>query len=317
MLDDRFGYVVSDGHGTSKVRSETSDVAITTFMPQGYSWTSLSRDVSPDGRSIAYWAPVLNGAVLHVRVAGTGADRVVFTTASEWSGNTFAWSSDSTGIAVAIDNGCQEICAVQGGTPKQELWTVDVSTSASERIATGQYFLPVAWDRARKLLAFTATGPGGYIGGYQVIDLSRTPYAIRSQGFGTSHPAVLGMPKASSDGRFILLAVNNGSSRSLAWWPIDDPQRRADVPAFDGVNAEWRPGTSEIWWSRSTELVGIDVVTGARTSLRGSYGAVVGFRVDGSAVMTSQPSLNALVVVDAKTGQGASLPVGGPFVRVR
>jgi len=48
VLDDRFGLVVSDGRGTSMIRSETTDVAITSFVPQGRSWTSLSTDVSPD-----------------------------------------------------------------------------------------------------------------------------------------------------------------------------------------------------------------------------------------------------------------------------
>src|SRR5439155_23558794 len=118
ILDDRFGYVV--GERELKVRSETSDAAITAFVPQGRSWTSLSRTVAPDGRSIAYWAPVNDGAVLHVRSAATGADRAVFSAASDMSGNTFAWSSDGTGLVIAIDNNCQEICAFQGGPPRQD-----------------------------------------------------------------------------------------------------------------------------------------------------------------------------------------------------
>ena len=316
VLDDRFGYVVSDGHGTSKVRSETSDVAITTFMPQGRSWTSLSNDVSPDGRSIAYWAPALNGAVLHVRNAGTGADRTVLTTAAEMSGNTFAWASDGTGIVVAIDNNCQEICAVQGGRPAQELWTVDVVTGASEKVASGSYWLPVVWDRATKRVAAGVTGPGGYLTGYDVIDLSQRPAVVRSNAFpfGT-----MGRLKASSDARFVMLNTLSNTTVAIAWWPLEAPQKRSDVANFDGMSAEWRPGTSEIWWSKGTELVAMNVLTGATTSLRGSFGqSIAGFRPDGSAAMTMlRVPQESLIVVDVRSGQTARLLAGGPFVRVR
>src|SRR5881397_692006 len=197
ILDDRFGYVV--GERELKVRSETSDAAITSFVPQGRSWTSLSRTVAPDGGALAYWAPVNDGAVLHVRSAATGADRAVFTAASDMSGNTFAWSSDGTGLVIAIDNNCQEICAVQGGTPKQELWTVDLPTGATEKIATGRYWLPVAWDRTAKLIAAGLTGPGGYLIGYDIIDLRLKPYVSKATGY---EPALLGQLRASGDARY-------------------------------------------------------------------------------------------------------------------
>jgi hypothetical protein len=313
VLDDRFGLVVSDGHGTATIRSETSDVAVTSFMPQGRSWTSLSKDVSPDGRAIAYWAPASNAAMLHVRLASTGSDRTVFAAAPDMSGNTFTWSSDGTGIVVAIDNNCQETCAAQGGHPAQELWTIDLASGASEKIGSGSYWLPVTWDRAAKRVAAGVTGPGGYLTGYDVIDLARKPYAVRSTAFPF---ATLGRLKASSDARFILLSSGLGTTNAIAWWPLDAPQMRADVHTFDGTSAEWRPGTSEIWWSKGTELVAIDVVSGARTSRTGSFGgSIAGFRTDGSAAMTLDHG--SLIVVDVKTAQAASLPAGGPFVRLR
>jgi len=316
VLDDRFGLVVSDGHGTLTIRSETTDVAITSFVPQERSWTFLSRTVSPDGGSIAYWAPALSGAALHVRLASTGADRTVFAAAPDMSGNTFTWSSDGTGIVVAIDNGCQEICAVQGGRPAQELWTVDLASGASEKIGSGSYWLPVTWDRAAKRVAAGVTGPGGYLTGYDVIDLAQKPYAVRSTAFpfGTA-----GRLKASSDARFILLSTGLGTTNAIAWWPLDAPQKRAEVHTFDGTTAEWRPGTSEVWWSNGTELVAMDVVSGARTSLAGSFGgSIAGFRTDGSAAMTLLGGDHgSVIVVDLKTARTASLPAGGPFVRLR
>lgn len=313
VLDDRFGLVLIDGHGMASVRSETSDRAITSFSPQGRSWTSLSADVSPDGRAIAYWAPANDGAVLHVRSAIDGGDRVVFTAAKDMSGNTFAWSTDGTGIVVMIDNNCQEICALQGGHPAQELWTVDIAAGASEKVAAGSYWLPVAWDRASKRIAAGVTGPGGYLTGYNVIDLSQRPYAVSSS---ASPFSTIGRLKASTDARFILL-IGSGASPTLSWWPIDAPQKRVDVRTFNGTTAEWRPATNEIWWSSGSELVALDAAKGTQTSTAGTFGDVVGFRIDGSAVMTQQRPPTAIVVVDLKSTRTAMLPNGGPFVRVR
>ena len=311
------------------MRSETSAAAITEFMPQGRSWTDLSRTVSPDGTLVAYWAPVNNGAVLHVRSVATSADRTVFTTRPDMSGNTFAWSSDGSGLVAAIDNGCQEICGLQGGTSVTELWTIDLASGASEKVASGYFWLPITWDRTNKRVAAGVTGPGGYLTGYHVIDLSKQPYAVRGVGF---QPTVLGRLKASSDARYVSLTVDSGTSATLSWWPLAEPEKRTDV-AFDGAVAEWRPGTSEVWWvgglvppacrvppCSGTELTAVDIATRGRSSLRGSFGGtLVGFRVDGSAAMTllrGGPN-DSLIVVDARNGQTATLPAGGPFVRLR
>src|SRR5207248_4094525 len=107
-----------------------------------------------------------------------------------------------------------------------------------------------------------------------------------------------------------LLSYDSAASSTLAWWPLAQPDKRADVP-FDGAAAEWRPGTSEIWWvggltpaacryppCSGTLLDAFDVVSGGRTAeIRGSFGErILTFRPDGSAVMTG--STNSIVVVD-------------------
>jgi len=199
LLSDRFGFVV---HGKEiGVRSETSDAVISSFAPKDRSFTFLSRVVSPDGRSVAYWDPVDRGPVLHVRSVTGGADRAVLTGRAELSGNAFTWSSDSAGLIAALDNGCQEICA---GEPIAELWTVDLASGATEKMATGSIWLPVAWDRAAKVVAAGVTGPGGYLVGYDVLDLRRQPAAVRSTPF---RPTVFGRLKASADAHYVLLSV--------------------------------------------------------------------------------------------------------------
>ena len=327
IVDDRFGLVVSDTSGNAAIRSETSDRSIGTFAPQGRSWTSLSQTVSPDGLNIAYWAPVNDGPVLRVQQSDGSAARAVFTGAKGMYGNAFAWSSDGTGLAVAIDNNCQEICGAQGGQPVMELWTVDLVAKTSEKVASGQFWIPVTWDRAKSVIAAGVTGPGGYLTGYHVIDV-RQKAVVRSMGF---DPTVIGRLKASSDARFVLLSVDNGTSSTLSWWPLVEPQKRQDITQ-SGATAEWRPGTSEIWWVGAlvppgcrvppcfgTDLSSLDVVTAATSTLRGQFGgSIIGFRVDGSAAMTWQRGApESLIAVDLRSGHTARLPVGGPFVRLR
>jgi len=271
---------------------------------------------------------VNDGPVLQVRQTDGGAVRAVFSAAKGMYGNAFAWSSDGTGLAVAIDNNCQEICGAQGGQPVMELWTVDLVAKTSEKVASGQFWIPVTWDRATNLIAAGVTGPGGYLAAYNLIDLRQRPAAVRSTPF---TPPVQGRLKASGDARFVLLSVDTGTAASLSWWPLAEPQKRQDV-SQPAQTAEWRPGTNEIWWvggllpsgcrvppCSGSELTSLDVATTATRTLRGQFGgSIVGFRVDGSAAMTLQRGApESIVVVELRTGQTARLPVGAPFVRLR
>jgi hypothetical protein len=325
VLDDRFGLLVYDKD--AKVRSEVSDAVISLFPANGRSFTSYSRVISPDGRSVAYWDPVANGALLHVRPVIGGTDRVVLTARPEMKGNAFTWSSDGAGIVAALDNDCQELCP---GPAVNELWTIDLPSGATERVASGSIWLPVTWDRGAKRIAAGVTGPGGYLVAYDVIDLSRQPYPVRGTPF---TPAVFGRLKASSDARYVLLHTM-GSTDALAWWPLAEPEKRSEV-AFDGAAAEWRPATSEIWWSSgltpagcrttpcaATDLVSFDVTTGApRRMARGTVGALlIGFRVDGSAAITAVPGSSTVIVIDVKSGSTATITVNGQLgepVRLR
>ena len=319
VLSDRFGFVVRNRD--AKVRSETSDAVLTTFAPQERSFTFLSRVVSPDGRFVAYWDPADSGPVLHVRGVTGGADRSVLTGRAEVSGNAFTWSSDSAGLVVAMDNGCFEGCS---GTLLAELWTVDLVSGATDKVATGTIWVPVAWDRTAKVIAAGVTGPGGYLTGYDVVDLRQQPSAVRSTPF---RPTVPGRLKASGDARYVLIsAAIEGLASSLEWWPIAQPEKRSTVE-FDSLNAEWRPGTSEIWWVGrreparcveglcvGTQLTSFDVATGARVMREGRFGSLLqGFRVDGSAaiIAASGSVRTELTLVEIATGRTAEVSING------
>src|SRR5438309_11815153 len=109
-------------------------------------------------------------------------------------------------------------------------------------------------------------------------------------------PTVPGRLKASADAHDVLLsAATEGGASSLTWWPIADPEKRSTVE-FDGLSAEWRPGSSENWrvgardpagWVEGlrvgTQLTSLTVVTGARGRRRGRFGSLLeSFRVCGS-----------------------------------
>ena len=320
VLDDRFGFSYLPGStrpASVVVRSETDAARVATLPPQDRSFVSASRMVSPDGRSMAYWDPLNDRAVLHIREVTGGGDRAVFTAARGMYGGTFAWSSDGTGLVAALDNNCQEICAIQGGTPANELWMVDLVSGKAERIASAgsKVWLPVAWDRAANVVGAGVSGPGGYLTGFDVISLSARPYAVRSTGFQPALCCALGI-RASTDERYVLLAWVR---EEVQWWQVGDPARRSAIPSSKSP-AVWRPGTGEIWWLDGSELVSFDVATGTRrVAARGAFGgALVGFRVDGSAAITEDGS--RLVFVDLASGRTAFASAGGEFresVRLR
>ena len=226
------------------------------------------------------------------------------------------------GLVAALDNGCQEIC---GGPRVAELWTVDLASGATEKVAAGSIWLPVAWDRAAMLIAAGVTGPGGYLIGYDVVDLSQQPHPVRSTAF---HPTVAGGLKASGDAHYVLLsAAVEGGGSSLAWWPIAEPEKRSTV-AFDGQNAEWRPGTSEIWWvgglqppdcriepCTGTQLVSINVATGSRTVVaQRRFGSLLeGFRIDGTAaiIAASGSVRSEITFLEIATGRRAAVTLSG------
>ena len=328
---DAYGFVLLES--PARVQSEASAAVLYSFPAGGRSFTSYSSMVSPDGRSIAYWDPVnapkSTGAVLKIRPAAGGTPRAVLTTRPELSGNAFIWSTDGTGIVAAIDDDCfLPVGCVRAG---QELWTIDVTSGATEKIAEGKIWLPVAWDRVAKRVAAGVTGEGGYLAAYDVVDLSQKPYAVRSTRF---DPALLnGRLRASSDGRSVLLTTF-GQPDTLSWWPIAEPEKRKAIP-FEGTAAAWRPGTNEIWWvegltpagcrtvpCRGTQIAAYDVATGdRRVAFRGTFGnELVGFRPDGSDAITrgrvpdrDPAEAIALVLIDVRTGATANLTVTGEF----
>src|SRR5438309_3799087 len=140
-------------------------------------------------------------------------------------------------------------------------------------------------------------------------------------------PTVPGRLKASADAHDVLLsAATEGGASSLTWWPIAEPGKRSTVE-FDGLSAEWRPGTSEIWWVGArepagcveglcvgTQLTSLNVATGARVVRQGRFGSLVeSFRVDGSAaiIAASGSVRTELTLIEVATGRTAAVSING------
>jgi hypothetical protein len=129
--------------------------------------------------------------------------------------------------------------------------------------------------------------------------------------------------------------VNEGTPSLLEWWPITAPEKRFLV-AFNGMSAEWRPGTDEIWWvdglqptgcrgelCTGTQLVSFNVATGARTITQGRFGSLLeGFRVDGSAAIIAAhgTARTELTLYEIATGRMTAVSISGSLagsVRLR
>lgn len=334
VLDERFGFYVlkqrPNGRDDGVLRSETGESELGSFVPLDRSFVSLSRAVSPDGRFVAYWGPVRDGAVLRVRAVKDGSTRALFTAASEMSGGNFAWSSDGFGLVFALDN---NMFGPGGGSALAEIWTLDLASGASRKIASrtdAAVWLPVAWDRTGNIVGAGLSGEGGYLFGFDLLDLSKDPptqrtYPTSERSFG---PFAFAM-RASPDARYVLAAQ---SDQPISWWPVADPSKRSTIE-YDGIRAEWRPGTSELWWvgglspagcgagtCTGAELVSFDVATGQRTVVRGRFGGhLLGFRIDGSAAITASlassfPEASGtmdVTIVDIATGRTEELRVSG------
>ncbi len=156
------------------------------------------------------------------------------------------------------------------------------------------------------------------------MDLRQQPYTVRSTAF---RPTVPGRLKASSDAHYVLLsAAVEGGASSLAWWPIAEPEKRSTVE-FDGMSAEWRPSTSEIWWvggrqpagcvselCAGTQLTSLNVATGARVVREGRFGSLLeSFRVDGSAaiIAASGSVRTELTLFEIATSRTAAVSING------
>lgn len=139
------------------VRSETDATVIQRIDAHG-------AEVSPDGRTLAYWSPAGVRRVLQLVPTGGGAPVTLLSLGAGEYGNAVAWSTDGTGLAVRVDS-----LGFTGGIDPPPSYSsirlVDVASRQVREIARrpNARLTPLSWLRDR---AIVPTALGGGIGGY-------------------------------------------------------------------------------------------------------------------------------------------------------
>lgn len=175
LVSDRYGLVLD--RQPPVVRSEADSGQITALRGE-----HSNGAVSPDGRRIAYWqtpaGPARRLWLLDVSAPAQPRSLLALPDseiAAASTGSGIAWSSDGTGLLVAV-NGLAP--PREGGGPLVEappyatLRQIDVATGSVREVARTEmaaWFGPVAWDRARGVSTAVEVGPGGFAWGYVVL----------------------------------------------------------------------------------------------------------------------------------------------------
>jgi hypothetical protein len=310
------------------VRSESSDARVASFPGREHR-------VSIDGRWIAYWHPGEGSTLdrLYVAAAAGGSPtRSLMTVQPEQKGGPIAWSSDGTGLVVAVDSG-----HVRSGNHRSELHTVDLVTAAPQLLFTtgnGASWHPLGWDRAGLVVGAGMT-KSGFLDSYAAISLKGQRPAMTNWGKSSSE-IISRNAIASSDARYVA-AIGRGNQ--VYWWPFADGTRtNLAQREVHSSGLAWKPGTSQIGWvggpiwsgctltsppiCGGSEIVLLDVATGRRTVAAriNSNLSLEHFRDDGSAAMLRVYQSNDVAVIDLATGRTEQVKERWPVlasVRIR
>jgi hypothetical protein len=313
VFNDRFGFIVYDTSlPRPVVRRESAPPAIFELPTLG------ALAVAPNGRRVAY---IVDKKIHVLEVAANAQPRIVFDPSAgravgEYHAS-FAWSSDSTGLVVAMSAPSQ-ITGADVGPEYSALILVDVSGgSPREIIRLGGNLSPLSWDRQGRLVAAAS-------GSLQMF----TFYAIREDGTVqvTADLENARQPvKASPDAKLVFDRDVSPlfSPDVLRLWPVASPAQVTELGSFGSgpiLAAEWRPGTTEIGvlfsdrlelWDMSGAHRRVPLPPFPQTS---AVWRSLWFRVDGSAAFIAvaiegRPEMYS-VSVDLATGRGAVLSSG-------
>lgn len=308
---DRYGLVVR-----STARSETDPRPLAELGGE-----ASSAAVSPDGRRVALWEPVVtegSGRVLWV-MEGSAPDRarVVLTLppgerAATSTGGGVVWSSDGMALLIGvISTGAVSQPGAPPGIPSHivpyaAIRSVDPATGDVRELARRERSFPlrpVAWDRARGIAAAVGVGPNGSASGYVIAAAGRPAVVADCCASGAAYRVV-----ASRDAARVL-AVADRSPSSLHIWPTADPTQLTAMDAAPGERIEkalWRDDRAVVVLlsgdapgAQRLELWRLD---GSRRVLLRDARDLWGVRFDGSAAILEGRA------VDLDTGTVTAIP---------
>src|SRR5919204_1429471 len=250
-IDTRYGFITVRGSSFEIVTEAGTSV-------QQYGCGTASCEggrvaVSSDGKRVAYWrtgqTPEWELRVFDV-AAPTSA-RTVVTLPSTLQGGALAWSTDAQGVIYAaetpgyggITGGAGRAVVNAGRLTAPQGPMNDVLPARTD----GGIYLPIAWDRSKKVFAAVVTGEGGFVFEYAVADASG-PKVTRA----TAGQMIAGQVEASPDGARAL--GGDLPANVVRIWPITDFAGSVAVgPGADGriTAAHWR-SANEVGWSYGT-----------------------------------------------------------------
>ena len=294
VFDDHFGFLIGNA-----VRLESD--------PKPLFVLGIASDsggvVSPDGHRLAYWA---KNELRVIDIAPSAQPRTLLATAAKEDAGYIAWSSDSTGLAVAV-NGRPVIPAGDAPPAYTKVRVVDVAGGQPRdviRIANVN-FVPLAWDRQAHLIA-----------GYRPSGSGAQEYYLLEEGgklTRTNAGPGIYVVEASQDGQQVF---GRGDPDSVVRvWPRGSYSGGVELRAAGDEKilwAAWRPGTAEIGVLFADRLE-MWSASGAKRAIplppHSTGKSILVFRADGKSVF----ALGAEVIaVDIASGRTSVVAWSGP-----
>lgn len=290
-------------------------------------------EVSPDGRSLAYWSPAGVRRVLQAMPTGGGAAVTLLSLGSDEYGNAIAWSSDGTGLAVRVDSS-----GTAGGIDPPPSYSsvrlVEVASRQVREIARrpNARLTPLSWLRDRTIVPIAV---GGGIGGYTGYAEAREDGTVRDWKFPDDFctgPTVMRVDRAGATilslhpSRCADATRQTAPSRIRAWSLGTDPAAGRVFEVRDETlrDAAFVPGSADVLIAihRGDELR-LDRWTGSATrtisTLRspaslGAGSAAIVPRPMESVILFQAPSSNttwSAKLIDLLTDRSLDVDVGG------
>lgn len=309
VISDRYGLILDRRPPT--LISETQAAQITQLRGDLFRGA-----VSPDGRKIAYWetysAPTARTLWLLETSSPTQA-RALLTlpdteTATVSTGNAVVWSSDGSGLLIAVNS--LELAAVSDlpDAPRPDpsrrystLRQFDIAGGSVHEIVrdqgTASWFSPVAWDRARGISTAAVVVPGGFARGYVVLHEGGASEGGRLP---TQTLTLQGYVRSAPDASAVTMR-GFPENRELYVWLIAQPsQVRSFKAAADEyvIAALWRNpreivvSLSRTSTSESGDRLEIWSLDGSRRVLLAAPHRLAAVRPDGTAAITDRGAVD-------------------------